>query len=139
MAQAGYEIIEHTADLALRAFAPDLPGLIEQAARGMIDLMFAEVPAPEHEVEVVGEGACAEDLLVDCLREVVLLIDLDGLAPVTVEVLEAGEGRARCRVGVVSLAAARGELEQAIKAVTYHGIDVRETGEGLEVEVVFDV
>ena len=75
----------------------------------------------------------------DCLREVLLLIDLEGLVPVAVEVLEAGEGRARCRVGVVPVAAVRAELQQAIKAVTYHGIEVRETGGGLEVEVVFDV
>jgi len=139
MAEAGYEIVEHTADLAVRAFAPDLPGLLEQAARGMIDLMLGEIPPPEREIEVAGEGASAEELLVDCLREVLLLIDLEGLVPVAVKVLEAGEGRARCQVGVVSVSAARAALEQAIKAVTYHGIDVRAAAEGLEVEVVFDV
>ena len=69
MAEAGYEVVEHTADLAMRVFAPDLRGLIEQAARGMIDLMLGEIPPPRREVEVVGEGASAEELLVDCLRE----------------------------------------------------------------------
>jgi len=139
MAEGRYEIVEHTADLAVRAFAPDLAGLIEQAALGMIDLMLADVPPPAREIEVVGEGASAEELLVDCLREVLLLIDLEGLVPVGIEVLDIDEGRARCRVGVLPVPAARALLEQDIKAVTYHGIEVRESAEGLEVTVVFDV
>ncbi len=139
MAEARYQIIGHTADLAVQAFAPDLRALIEQAALGMIDLMLADIPPPERETEVVGEGASAEELLVDCLREVLLLVDLEGLAPVAARVLDAAAGRARCRVGVVPLAAVREEMQHHIKAVTYHGIEVRESAEGLEVTVVFDV
>ena len=35
---AGYRELEHTADWELEAWADDLPGLLEQAARGMYAL-----------------------------------------------------------------------------------------------------
>ena len=30
-------------------------------------------------------------------------------------------------------------MEKEIKAVTFHNLEIRETGRGLEVEIVFDV
>lgn len=139
MPDAGHEGIEHTADLAIRAWAPDLRGLIEQAALGMIELMVEGPPGARDRREVRGEGAGDEELLVDCLREILLLIDLQGAIPVDVEVLEVADGEALCRVGTVPLSERAEALVQDIKAVTYHGLEVREVGGGLEVEVVFDV
>ncbi len=139
MNSSGHKSIEHTADLAVRAWAPDLRGLIEQAARGMLDLMLAGMPAPESTLEIDAEGETPEDLLVDCLREVLLLIELAGLVPVSVDIAEADGARAHCLVGVVPPASMRHALLQDIKAVTYHGLEIRDVGGVLEVEVVFDV
>lgn len=135
--QAGHEAVDHTADLAVRAWAPDLAGLIEQAARGMLGLMVASPPPAEGRVEIVGEGADAEDLLVDCLREILALWTVEARLPVSVEVREISDRRATCSVGVAEAGAATGAQE--IKAVTYHDLEVRQTAGGLEVTVVFDV
>jgi len=140
MAEAGFEQVEHTADLALRCWAPDLRGLIEQAARGLIALLVAdEPPSAERTVELRVEGASGEELLHDALREVLLLVPLEGLAPVSVRVDAADEGTASLVVGVVPLGAATDLHLQEIKAVTYHGLEIARTERGLEAQVVLDV
>ena len=136
---AGYEAIEHTADLAIRVWAPDLRGLIEQAARGMLDLMLDDPPAASGYSEVVASGADAEEIVVDSLREVLALLNIEGRIPVSIDAVQVDGGRARLRVGVVGLDAGRHSLMQEIKAVTYHGLEVVETEQGLTVTVVFDV
>src|SRR6056297_2966591 len=65
MSASGHESVDHTADLAIRAWAPDLHGLIEQAARGMLDLMLDDRPQPDQQRDIVGEGQSPEDLLID--------------------------------------------------------------------------
>ena len=135
--EAGFESIEHTADLKIRAWAPDLRGLIEQAARGMIDLMVDGNPAPQRHVQITGQGRDAEETLLDCLREIHLLAELEGLLPVTVQVQRADEHSATCLVGVVT--AREDLLGEDIKAVTYHDLRIRREDGGLVVEVVFDV
>lgn len=140
MAEAGWEPVEHIADLALRAWAPDLRGLIEQAARGLVALLVAgDEPPAERTVEVRVEGDSAEELLHDALREVLLLVPLEGLAPVAVEVTAVREGSAALVVGVVPVGTGADLHLQEIKAVTYHGLEVKRTERGLEAQVVFDV
>ena len=137
--RAGFEPLEHTADLKLRAWAPGLRGLIEQAARGMISLLVEAGLEPSSHLEVSGAGNNAEETLVDCLREILLLPEFEAMMPVAAEVLEADERRARCSVGVVPLQQAADHRGQDIKAVTYHDLSIRRAHDHLEVEVVFDV
>ncbi len=136
---AGFEAVEHTGDLAIRAWATDMSGLIEQAARAMLDLMLEDPPNVARTVELRAEGPEGEDLLIDCLRSILSLIDLEGLVPVTVEVTELEGEEAVCEVGVVPLEEARQALVEDIKAVTYHGLEIRKREGNLEVEIVFDV
>jgi len=137
--EAGFEPLEHTADLKIRAWAPDLRGLIEQAALGMIALLV-EVPLePVSQVEIRGAGENAEETLVDCLREILLLAELEGLMPVTAQVIGADERGARCSVGVVPVEEIGEHRGQDIKAVTYHDLRIRQLGDRLEVQIVFDV
>jgi len=136
---AGFEPLEHTADLKIRVWAPDLRGLIEQAARGMISLLVGEPLPPTAHLEVCGSGDDAEQTLVDCLREILLLPELAGVLPVTAEVLAADEQAGRCWVGVAPVAQARAHAGQDIKAVTYHDLTIRQVHGHLEVQVVFDV
>ena len=137
--RAGHEAVEHTADLAIRAWAPDLAGLIVQTAEGMLDLMLGEPPDPVQSVQIAAEGHDAEELLVDCLREILALWAVDGRLPVTVRVCDLNEQVVVCEVGVVPREQAAGAVEQDIKAATYHGLEIVDTGDGLEISVVFDV
>lgn len=135
-----YEIIEHTADQALRAWGANLRGLIESAAQGMIALLFAgEPPAPMQELELPIAADSPEMLLHHSLRELLYLMEDEGLAPVRVAVAEAEEGRAVLRVGVIAREQAEPLLGATIKAVTRHGLEIKRGDGVVSATIVFDV
>ena len=134
----GFEFVEHTADYAVRVWGADFPGLVENAAQGLIELLanVGGVEAERH-MELAVQGDCREEVLVRALKEL-LLLEEDGWLPVTAEVAAADHGQARLRVGVVYLASALDRVEAAVKAVTYHGLEIADQDDGLTVQIVFD-
>jgi SHS2 domain-containing protein len=134
-AYSGYREIEHTADWELEIWAPNMPSLIEQAARGMYALSktrLAESPrlSRQFEISVLDH----ETLVVDFLSELLFFEEHEGIAfdSYIIEILGSS-----CRVQLSGAPIL--EIAKEIKAVTYHGIHVRETARGLEVNIVFDV
>jgi SHS2 domain-containing protein len=133
----GHEILEHTADVGLRIWAPDLSGLFEEAARGLIAVMGTPTgEATRHEeIRVVAPDAVA--LLVDWLSEVLFLFDARGFVPHDV--------RANVTEWRVDAAVEGGDVrgfEQggaAVKAVTYHDAKLEHTSDGYEARVYLDV
>ncbi|HNZ13767.1 MAG TPA: archease, partial [Anaerolineaceae bacterium] len=80
MTTAGYREISHTADWALQVWAPDLSGLLVQAARGMtalLDLQLAEAPRLEHLLTL--DAADPESLLVSFLTEILYINEQEHL------------------------------------------------------------
>jgi SHS2 domain-containing protein len=135
-----YEILEHTADQALRATGHDLRELIENAAAGMISLLYAEAPPPpEQELERTIEADSPELLLHHSLRELLYLLEDEGLAPVAVRVVAATDARATLEVGVISRDAAEPLLGGALKAVTRHRLDIDREENMMSITIVFDV
>ena len=137
-----FEPVEHTADYALVAWGGDLRELIENAGRGMISLLVdSRKLAPSREVAFSVRGDSPERLLLECLRELLHLEEDQALVPVAFDVrrFDAGELRADCHAGVVSLDEARPYLLGEIKAVTYHDLRIQSLPEGLQVKIVFDV
>lgn len=132
---AGFEELEHTADWALRVWAPNLPGLLEQAARGMYSLagiQFGQGNRVQRELQV--EAGDHEGLLVNFLTELLHILEEDGLAFDAYEISRAGQAvRAKLNGRAVQ------ERKKEIKAVTYHNLAIRPGQSGLEVEIVFDV
>jgi SHS2 domain-containing protein len=134
--ESGYAEIEHTADWALEVWAPDFETLLLQATRGMYDLAGVELGAPESDEpeRLRIDGADREDLLVAWLSEVVYLWSArhKGLQDLS---LQCPDGLVLARGFLAPIE----EQHKEIKAVTYHGLDVRYTGRGLEATVTFDV
>jgi len=131
---------KHTADQAIRAYGHDLRELIENAAAGMISLLYVE-PPPEAEdtLERHIEAEDAEALVHHALRELLYLLEDEALAPVVVEVTEATEQSAILKVAVVARENIEKLFAAPIKAVTRHGLQVARSGDLLTVTVVFDV
>ena len=78
---AGFREIAHTADWELEVWAPDLPGLFEQAARGMYSLMGVRLlPTPRQSRTLELDAFDGESLLVRFLEELLYIQGLDGLA-----------------------------------------------------------
>jgi SHS2 domain-containing protein len=133
----GFEEVEHTADWAFRARGADLQQLFDGAARAMFDLQsrdaFAGADAVEREVEV--QGFDRETLLVNWLNELLYLQEKHGETYSEFNISEISESGLRARIrGRRSPGAAR-----MIKAVTFHGLEIKHTAEGWEATVVVDV
>ncbi len=132
---AGFREHAHTADWELEVWAPDLPTLFEQAARGMYALAGVRLrPGLRQERELELSAIDHESLLVAFLEELLYLESLEGLAFDTFEI-EIEEKRLRVRLLGVPLAS----LDKEIKAVTYHNLHIRNSQHGYEVRIVFDV
>ena len=135
----GFEIIDHTADYAVRARGRDLRELIESAGRGLIALtVVAEGLSPTAQRTISAFADNPEALLVHALREMLYLLEDDGLVAVGFDVSRADGGSVSAQVDCVPLEAARDRLLGHIKAVTYHDLVVREVDGELQVEIVFD-
>jgi SHS2 domain-containing protein len=133
---SAFEEVRHTADWALRVQGGDLAELMLNAARGMLSLLDAEPgfsPGPLSHLEVDADDA--ESLLVAWLGE--LLYRMEN-RQVTFD-----EMNVRVEDGIHLTADMRERPllhpTRAIKAVTYHGLAITNTPEGLTATVVFDV
>lgn len=138
--------LSHTADVGFEVRAPDLEGLFEGAARGLVDALGAEAAgagrADRRAFEPVRLARPdLERLLVHWLRELLARSMAGGEVP-EVRVLEAGRPdgeeaflRAEVRWRPVS---AEGPARE-IKGVTYHGLRVARRDDGWHARVVLDV
>jgi SHS2 domain-containing protein len=132
---AGYREIEHTADWELEVWAPDLAGLLVQAAKGMYALSKTELAdGPRTWREFAGPYPDAETLLVDFLSELLFFGEMEDLGFDTFQIELDGE-ICYCRAGGAHLAA----QEKEIKAVTFHQMAVVQDEGRLRVHIVFDV
>lgn len=132
-----FEVVDHTADWALRVFGRDLEELLTNAALGMSSLMVGDLSALSLEVErqLTFDAFDTETLLVDWLTELAYWAEDEALVVGQVMLSEVTE----THFSAVVRAGKTAELEKHIKAVTYHNLEVVETAEGLEVTIVFDV
>ncbi len=131
------QIVEHTADWAVRVRGRDLAELFRHAAVGMARLLAGDLSAVPlvEERALALESYDAEGLLVDWLGELAYWAERDGLVfpAIALTELTATALRSVVRGGRAP------ELQKHIKAVTYHDLAIRQHDEGFEVTIVFDV
>jgi SHS2 domain-containing protein len=146
MQERRFEILDHTADAAIRAHGSSAAELFENAARGMFSLMFdlSEIPATELRAIKV-EARTPEDLLVSWLKELLFLFETEHIAFGEFHVTSL-TFPTRTKSGSLQAEASGGQcaplcrLGAAVKAVTYHGLRVSRGESGKwEAQVVFDV
>lgn len=135
--RAGYREAPHTADVALEVWAQDLPELFEQAARGLFGLVAATEPGAPDQVErrVSLVAPDWETLLVDWLNELLALSDEHQEAFVTFDVELSEPGRLSAHI----LGTRAYSPRRAIKAATFHGLEIRRGPNGYRTVIVFDV
>jgi SHS2 domain-containing protein len=136
-----YEYIDGVGgDAALRATGLTLALALADAARGL-SAMFAD-PSEVHIkrtawVDVApGEPG---DQAVEFLGEIVYLFDAEGFVAGDVRVGPAGAGGFRAELRGEAYDPARHTTRAAVKAVTYHALDVSQSNGGWAVRVTFDL
>ena len=133
--EAGFKEIEHTADWELHVWAPDMAGLLKQAALGMFSLAKVKLTQkPRVRKEIILPFTDRESLIVDFLMELLFIAEDEGIGIDSFKIFDEGNQWSFILEGMPIL-----EFPKEIKAVTYHGIRVNEVESGLEVNIVFDV
>jgi len=131
----GYEEIPHTADWSIRVWAQDLERLLAESARGMYWLAGAELADKPHITKTFEvEESDAESLLVAFLSELVFYAEQGNLGFDDFDI-QINNGRLKVELSGAPLKS----IDKAIKAVTWHNLNITKTARGLEVEIVFDV
>lgn len=131
--------LPHTADTGLEATAPDLAGLITELVLGMFELMGDIDPCPggrEDSVEI--RAATTEDLVVDCLSELLYISETEDTHFCRVEVETVEDLHLVMRLWGVPASSVE-PTGPPIKAVTYHQLEVTEGDRGWYGRVYFDV
>jgi SHS2 domain-containing protein len=133
-----FEIVEHTADVGVRATAPTIESLFEETTRGLLEITGSLLPGAGEWVEFDVESRDLAGALVDWLGEALYLQDSRDAVVTDIRVDAVNGGRAR---GALSLAPRHdADLEgTAVKAITYHQLRVEETAEGWTAQVFVDV
>ena len=139
-----FELLEHTADVGIRARGATLEEAFEQATLGLAEVLGALAPGPGEAVAVAVSAPDPGGLLVDWLNEVLWLRETRDAWLAGVQVDRVGEGAA---VGSVSFTS-KGPAEEGdpapdgtfVKAVTYHRLRVEpDPAGGWLIEVYLDV
>ncbi len=132
---SGFREVEHTADWELEVWAPDMAGLLTQAMRGMYALSGVKLAADRRTERVLElEAEDIEGLLVEFLNELLFVGETKNLAFDRIQ-LELNGLALRAMLGGAPIESQTKE----IKAVTYHRLEVRQSGSGLQVNIIFDV
>ena len=146
---AGYDLREHTADVAVEARAATLGGAFAAAADGLAAAQCDRVPAAGDRFEVAVTAESREALLFDYLDELIYRRDVESVLPVDNEaVVTPSEGDHAPVDGATDAHRLDGSARgvplsgvdaREVKAVTYSEMRVDRRDDGWEVYVVLDV
>lgn len=134
---ARHEVVDHTAELALRVSAGTPAELFAEACRALGAMLCEEAGcgAARTDRTVRITAVDAEALLVDLLNELVYLAETERWAPVDVRVRAWTETRTELELSGVAL----NRTPARIKSATHHGLSLRRDGDRWTGEVIFDV
>ncbi|MHB8792232.1 MAG: archease [Thermoleophilia bacterium] len=135
-----FEIVDHTADIGIRAFGSTEAEVFQNAATGMFSLIADlenVVETSDFLIEVEAEDR--ETLLVAWLNELLYLYDSNDMLLNRFELSELGETSLKGRAFGEPMDAKRHRLKTDIKAATYHMLRLTEESGRWQAEVIFDV
>ena len=135
-----YETFDHTADLGLRIRAPDINALFAEAGRALFAVIVEDLHSvrPEQELHLELSGDDRELLLFDWLRELLYRFDSQHWLFSRFQVHVAATGLTATACGE-PLDRSRHVLFHEVKAITYHGLKVKQTDQGWLAEVIVDI
>jgi SHS2 domain-containing protein len=134
----GFELLEHTADIGIHAWAPAPPEAFEQAARGLAEVMGVHVRGSGRRHRLTVRARDREGLLVAFLNELVWLHETESKGFSEIDVVAVSPNDLVAEVELAPLPDAPEGI--GVKAATYHQLRVEERpGGGLDVRVYLDV
>jgi len=134
-----FEIVNHTADVGVRAYGTDIKQAYANAAKALFSLIteLDDVQEVLHrDIEVT--AADEESLLVEWLNELIYLFDVENIIFNRFDIIELGSTRLKARSYGEKVDRSRHKLKTGVKAATYHMLKINK-GDGCQVQVLFDI
>ncbi len=135
-----YELVDHTADVGIKAYGKTLSEAFENAAKGMFDII-----TDSSEIENIGqynielEAPDLEQLLVDWLSELLFLNSAKNIVFGFFKVeLDDKKNKLSAKVFGEKFDISKHKAGAEIKAVTYHMLEVKKK-KPFRVQVLFDI
>lgn len=134
-----YEFLEHMADVKMRVFGQDPEDLFKNAVEGMAKIQ-KESKVKNQKLEIRKpikiKSMDTETLLVDFLSAILTQSDIENAVFPKAEIKKLSENAIEAEI----LGSKVDKFDEDIKAVTYHGIEVKKREEKtFEATVLFDV
>ena len=143
-ADAGFKLLEHTADVGVQAWGPDAASALAAAARGMYAITLGRDPArvtgEPASLEVAVSGDTWPDVVVNWLAELLFSFTVEGMVAQSCAFTLCAPPECKALVTGVCYGDehdAEGGIE--IKAVTYHELRVDISQERATIQVYFDI
>jgi len=135
-----YELIDHTADVGIKAYGKTLSEAFENAAKGMFDII-----TDSSEIESIGqynidlESDNLEQLFVDWLSELLFLNSANNIVFGFFKVeFDEKKNKLSAKVFGEKFDLSKHKVGTEIKAVTYHMLEVNNK-KPFHVQVLFDI
>ncbi len=135
-----YELIDHTADVGVKAYGKSVSEAFENAAKAMFDII-----TDKSEIENTGqynielEAPDLEQLLVDWLSDLLFLNSAKNLVFGFFKIdLDEKENKLSAKVFGEKFNLSKHKIGAEIKAVTYHMLEVKKK-KPFHVQVLFDI
>lgn len=133
-----YELINHTADVGVKAYGKTVAQAFEHAAKAMFDIITdSSVVSPVGQYDITLEAPDLEQLLVDWLSKLLFLNGAKNLVFGKFEVTIQGTSL-QAHVYGEQYDTKKHKIGTEIKAVTYHILEVHQK-EPIYVQVLFDI
>ncbi len=134
-----YEIVDHTADVAIVARGADVGEAFASAGRALLSLVtdpdsVAEVEERRIELSADDLG----DLLVAWLNELIYLFDAENLLLSGFDVRPVGDTSLVATVRGERVDKARHRIKLGVKAATHHMLEI-DRDNGVRLQVLFDI
>lgn len=135
-----YKILEHTADLEIRAWGRDLKELFCNMAKGMFHSISPEsirnkIPKSEKKEKISLSSPDKEALLVDWLNELLYLYNINRKIYLSFKIT-----KLTCKELEAEVFGVRPEEEELlIKAATYHNLKIIKKDGKWQATVIFDI
>lgn len=132
-----YEILEHTADLKIRAFGKSQAEVFSNILKGMFETIKPQEVSDGQEIvrDIKIKSQDIESLLVDFLSEALYLSDVNNEAYFTAKFKKLTNKELEGEIQGIKIE----KFEKEIKAVTWHNLEIKKEKDLWQATVLFDI
>ncbi len=134
-----FEIIDHTADIGIRAYGADIKQVFQRSAKALFSLITDLDKVAEvlyRDIELAAPDR--ESLLVAWLNELIYLFDAEQILFRRFDISRLDGTGIKARIYGERVNKAKHELIRGVKAATYHMLKI-EKSNGYIAQVLFDI